>query len=543
MSFWSEFRRRNVGRVAVAYGVLAWLLIQIAVVVFPQLDLPASAARLVTVLLLIGFPIALVFAWVYEVTPEGIKRTSDVAPTESTASRTGRKLDYVVIGLLVLAIGFLLTDRFVLGPSIGVPATAPAAQAAPGRELAEPAKTIAVLPFANMSSDPEQSFFADGLSEELLNSLAQISELRVTARTSSFAFKGSTQTVQQIGEVLGVEHILEGSVRKAADTVRITAQLIRAGDGFHLWSETYDRSLGDIFTVQEEIATVVADKLSATLGIERPDRARGGTQNAEAYELFLAARGQTGNPNTAPAALESIDAALALDPNFARGWILKASIHNFLVQMIRADDIGRMQEGGLAAAERALELEPDLAVAHVFVAIAQSNSKEWTAAEESFRRAFALSADPAEDYSYAVHLLALGHVARARELLDAVRQNDPLNQTVRGFSLLARALAGDMPGAEADFSRGTTLFNGTWLGEWFITMARLTAGSSMDPADVAQRGPIHDEVLERIDEPEEALAWLRALFPRATRISPSASVYASLYGLLHSVIPSSHWTR
>ncbi len=242
MSLFAELKRRNVFRVGVAYAVAAWLLIQVTDIMVPTLGLPEWIGKATIFLLIIGFVPAIIFAWAFELTPEGIKREKDVDRSQSITAQTGRKLNYAITALLALAVVYLLMDKFSPaepGADSG-PVTAAVDSTA---EPVENLKSIAVLPFVNMSDDAANEYFSDGISEEILNALAKVKDLKVAGRTSSFAFKGENQDLRRIGEALGVKHILEGSVRKAGNTVRITAQLVQVDDGFHLWSDTYDREL------------------------------------------------------------------------------------------------------------------------------------------------------------------------------------------------------------------------------------------------------------------------------------------------------------
>ncbi|MCZ6536638.1 MAG: adenylyl cyclase, partial [Gammaproteobacteria bacterium] len=266
MSIFRELKRRNVFRVAAAYAVVAWLLIEVTATVFPIIKLPDWSVTLVAAFILIGFPLALILAWAFEITPEGIKLEKDVDRSQSVTHVTGRKIDYFIIAALVLALGFFAFDKFVLGPSRDaelVQATTQAvAELSTEIEKSEvPDNSIAVLPFVNMSSDPEQGYFSDGISEELLNVLVHVDGLRVASRTSSFAFKGGNKNLAEIADILKVSYLLEGSVRKAGNRVRITAQLIEAASDRHLWSEIYDRDLTDIFAIQSEIANAIVAAL------------------------------------------------------------------------------------------------------------------------------------------------------------------------------------------------------------------------------------------------------------------------------------------
>ena len=262
MSFWTELRRRNVVRVGIAYAVGAWLLLQLTEVLSELLDLPPEIGPVVVAIVIIGLPIVLFAAWVYELTPEGIKREKEVQRTESITPSTGRKLDRAIIVLLAIAVAYFATDKFLFRGGEDAPPVAEADALA----STEP-PTIAVLPLADMSPGNDNEYFSDGLTEELLNILAKISELRVAGRSSSFAFKGQNQDLREIGQKPNVAHIPQGSVRKddANNRVRITLQLIDAESGFHLWSETYDRDLKDIFEIQEAVAHEAAAALRVTL--------------------------------------------------------------------------------------------------------------------------------------------------------------------------------------------------------------------------------------------------------------------------------------
>jgi len=321
-SFWGELRRRNVFKVMVAYAIVGWLLIEMSATVFPALKLPEWTVTFVTALILISFPIILIGAWAFEVTPDGIKRTREVPLEHSVTHITGRKFDFAIIALLVLALVFVVVDNYVLRDE---PAPAPSEQTRPAIQPVE--KSIAVLPFVNMSSDPEQEFFSDGLSEEILNLLAKIPSLKVIGRTSSFAFKGKNQDLRGIGQALGVNTVLEGSVRKSGDRVRITAQLIDVLDGAHIWSESYDRTLTDIFAVQDDVAAAIIDALQIHVGAN-PTRGRP-TENAEAYALFLKARASLNAFETRDA-IEFVQKATELDPRFAEAYELLANCYWYL---------------------------------------------------------------------------------------------------------------------------------------------------------------------------------------------------------------------
>ena len=261
MSLFSELQRRNVVRVTVAYVIAAWLLAQVADLVLDNIGAPDWVMQTILLVLALGLALVVFFSWAYEVTPEGIKREADVDRSNSITHVTGRKLDRAITFVLILAVAYFAVDKFILSPAQPVATTAPAATSDEVTKAPKISNSIAVLPFVNMSDDKANEYFSDGLSEELLNVLAKNPNLQVAARTSSFSLKGEKLEIREIAERLNVDHILEGSVRKSGDQVRITAQLIRADSGFHLWSDSYDRSLDNIFAVQDEIAAKITAAL------------------------------------------------------------------------------------------------------------------------------------------------------------------------------------------------------------------------------------------------------------------------------------------
>jgi len=282
MSFFGELKRRNVIRVAIAYAVIGWVLAQIAEFAFENFGAPDWVLKSVVVVLLLGLPIAIVFAWAFEMTPEGVKREKEVDRSESITPQTGKKLDRVIIAVLVVALAWFAWDKFGSSTESAPPATT---------EASVSDKSVAVLPFVAMSSGPDDEFFADGMTEEILNSLAQLPELLVTARTSAFSFKGQDIPIQEIADALGVQHVVEGSVRRSGDRLRVTAQLIRANDGFHLWSETFDSTSKDMIEVQENIAEEIAVALEVVLDENKRDAMRlAGLRDVEAFTYYQKGR-------------------------------------------------------------------------------------------------------------------------------------------------------------------------------------------------------------------------------------------------------------
>ena len=311
-----ELKRRNVVRVGVAYVVVAWLVIQVIETVSDPLGLPDWTEAFFIVLMLAGLPVILLFSWAFELTPEGLKKTEDVEIDKSVTDVTGKKLNYTIIVVLALALGYFLWERQGLVEQAEQTATERAAEVTETSGEA----SIAVLPFVNMSADPEQEYFSDGISEELLNLLAKIPDLRVPARTSSFQFKGQNLDISAVAEQLNVKHVLEGSVRKADVRVRVTAQLIEAETGYHLWSDTYDRELDDIFAIQDEISAAIVTALSDTLGLQVEAAPHVSTvTNPDAYNLFLLAQHQVQKrtKQDLEVAIPNYERALELDPNYA----------------------------------------------------------------------------------------------------------------------------------------------------------------------------------------------------------------------------------
>lgn len=343
MSFFEELKRRNVFRVGIAYTVTAWLLLQVTDIIFPRIGLPDSAVTLVIALLALGFIPALIFAWAFELTPDGIKKEADVDRTSSIAPATGRKLDRAIIGILVIALAYFVYDKFASNSDntqvAGQTLQTAAAPVTTDESSNATIQSVAVLPFEAMSSGEDDGYFADGLTEEILNSLAGLPELLVTARTSSFHFKGKNLPIPEIAETLGVAHVVEGSVRRSGERVRITAQLIRADDGFHLWSNTYDRTLEDIFAVQEDIAENIAQTLDVVLSDAKREKMKNaGIGNVEAFiayqkglEMMAKAHSITDPVDLLPEATRYFDEALALVPTITNAQIERTDLFGHII--------------------------------------------------------------------------------------------------------------------------------------------------------------------------------------------------------------------
>ena len=372
MSLFEELKRRNVFRVGIAYAVSAWVLLQVVDLVLENIEAPPLVMKIFMLALAIGFPLAIFFAWAFEMTPEGVKRESEVDRSQSIAPTTGRKIDRVIILVLAMAVVFLMYKQFGNDEKASGSISQDTSQStdiadtgklnpAPVSSPVGPGKnSVAVLPFVNMSADPDNEYFSDGIAEEILNVLARIPELKVAARTSAFGFKGSNINISEIARQLKVENVLEGSVRKSGNQVRVTAQLIKADDGYHLWSNTYDRELVNIFAIQDEIAQSIAEALKVTLDIKAGGNGNlTGTTNTEAYDAYLRGMNQW-HLRTSESLNNSIDMfgqAIAIDPKFARAYAGLALTYAVINDYT---DMPFTESNVLArnAAEKALALDP-----------------------------------------------------------------------------------------------------------------------------------------------------------------------------------------
>jgi TolB-like protein/Flp pilus assembly protein TadD len=446
MSLFSELKRRNVFRVAIAYLAAAWLLSEVATTLFPLFGLGEAPARAVVTLLAIGFPLFLIFSWVFEITPEGLKLEKDIDRSVSITRKTGKRLDRIIIVLLALALGYFAFDKFVLQPVRDADLVEETAQQARSDALVESYgdQSIAVLPFINMSADPEQDYFSDGISEELLNLLARIPELRVISRSSAFSFKGKDIVVPEVAKQLNVAHVLEGSVRKAGNRIRVTAQLIEARSDTHLWSDTYDRELDDIFAIQDEIAGAVVDALKLTLLGEAPQTE---PINSEAYMLYLQAR-HIGDHLTADAVERSnalLKQVLAIAPDYARAWRLLA--RNYAVQVDK--NLLPREEGNALVREaitQALAIDPGLAEAHSWLAMWElGNDGDLAAAAQRLQRAISLERGNFIVISHVASFLSrLGRLDEAIAIHEYQLTLDPLNP-ITNYNLARRYMVTGQP--------------------------------------------------------------------------------------------------
>ena len=419
-NFFAELKRRNVYKVAIAYAVVAWLLMQIATQVFPFLEIPNWAIRLVIMLIVIGFPIALVIAWAFELTPEGLKRT-EVADELLEKSRRSSAWIYVVVVAGAIAAGLFLFGRYTSSKQSAI----------------APEKSIAVLPFENLSGNPENAYFTDGIQEEILMRLAKIADLKVVSRTSTVRYKRSPGSLREIATQLGVANVLEGSVQRSADRVHVNVQLIKAASDTHLWAEAYDRKLTDIFAVESEIAKTIADTLQAELtGSERNAIAARPTENTEAYQLYLKGRffwnkrtGQNLNK-----AADYFNQAIRTDPNYALAYVGLADAY-VLMPFYGAGTPQDCYPKAKAAAKKALELDDTLTEAHASLGyVLHVCDLDFDGSTREFQRAIELNPNYATAHHwYGIELLA--SLGRFNEAIREVKRGlelDPLSLPING---------------------------------------------------------------------------------------------------------------
>jgi TolB-like protein len=538
MSFWAELKRRNVVKVAIAYAIVSWLLVQVAGLMFPVLLLPDWLLRAFVVFLMLLLPIALLLAWVYEITPEGIKRTVDVPPAQSTTHVTGQKLNYVVTALLVAAVALMAVDNYVLddrgestpgaaGSATAADSTAPAAAAGAADATAGGAtaatdgrlpNSVAVLPFKSLSADANDVYITAGIHEEILNQLVRLGGLNPISRTTMMRYADSSKAIPEIARELNVESVIEGSVRRAGERVLVTVQLIDPATDLYLWSESYERDLADLFGVQIDIARNVVQALEVQLSV--PDQEALSrdppTRSREAYELYLAALGLARAPTneTVLAAIERLDRALELDPEFIDAWAYKASGHAVLSGLVA--DPQAQYTAAVAAASRAIELDPRSSRGHAALGFALYPQGEWARAREEFERARALGAPVSELTPYSVMQMAVGDFAGARETLLADLALNPMNGTVAGFLLAAHEMTGERAARRAGYDRGEALF-GTWFGDSIEILIRLGEEDAeyLRAWSGGQGGPG-----EAVGAREEGLEAMRTLYDEA--VNPNA---------------------
>jgi len=566
-------RRRHVFRVAGVYGATAFVVLQVAELLGQGLRLPDTFLTVVTVLAIVCFPIALLVSWAYERTPDGVQRTDMLTSGEVNelaalpAIRRWPSGVVATVGVSMFAVGLWLTlDRpgevGVEAETGGQPPTMTASGDAGAEAAADPAAevvadlarqtdtrapapttSIAVLPFANMSDDPADAYFSDGLAEEILNLLAQSSDLKVTARTSSFALRDEQEDVRRIGEMLGVAHVLEGSVRRSGDVVRVTAQLIDTSNGFHEWSETYDRELTDVFAIQDEISGAIAEALEVTIaGGESPAVLQRRTEDLEAYDYYLLGRhawaGRTAQG--IESALEYFERAIAADPEFGLAYSGLADALDAYAYFVSGDS-REVVDRARAAALRAIELAPDLAEGHASLGlILMEFDWKFEEAEQSFSRAMELNPGYTPIWNWSADLSILrGDTEKAIERARRGIELDPMSQMVWWALGSALAVEGRLEEAmvatqrAADLAPGAGAINGTNLLLALLAEDWTKARGFAPYAGSAFRlpNPLRMiELVEAVQHPSpESIAAARALLYDIDRLGAATSFTLAEY--------------
>jgi len=491
VSFINELKRRNVVRVGLAYAVVAWLLLQVADVVLNNVSAPHWVFTAIVLVLGLGFPLVLIFAWVFEMTPEGLKKEKDIDRSRSITAQTGRKLDRVIMVLMALALAYFAWDKFASTPGTqALPEAAPAqAETVPTVvPAAAPARrSIAVLPFADMSPEQDQEYLSDGIAEELLNLLVKIPDLQVAARTSSFSFKGKDAKIADVARELNVAHVLEGSVRKAGDRVRITAQLIQTDNGFHLWSETYDRTLDDVFAIQDEISAAVVEALKIQLLGAAP---RSQEVNPEAYAQYLQGRyfyGRRTQQDLEKAAA-SYQKALEIDPAYAAAWAGLSIVYATQGGQSYID-LHQGYAQARQAVQKALELNPNLPQGLVAKATIQlSYDWDWDGAEASLRRALELAPGDVDALTRLGELKRnLGDLDVAIELDRRAAELDPLNLPSYHAFGLALIYAGRLDEAKEVYRHALDLDPAYWAGNLALARIMILQGRADEALGIVER--------------------------------------------------------
>ena len=480
MSFFDELRRRNVVRVGLAYGIAGWVILQVADLVLENIEAPPWVIQALMLFVLLGFIASLVIAWAYEITPEGIKKESEVDRSQTIAGHTGKKLDRIIIGFLVLAVAVLLIDRSMSPAEKGSEpfsqeAMVQTTEQGDEKRALTPFPSIAVLPFADMSPEQDQGYFSDGISEELLNLLVRVDGLKVASRTSSFTYKGSNQNLAEIASELKVDHVLEGSVRKADNRIRITAQLIDAKTDRHLWSESFDRELVDIFTIQDEIANAIVTALSTELGILQDTPAISvatATENLDAYELYLKARSLFLAREHLEDCISLFEQAVDIDPDFTRAWEGLAAVYSIVESW---GILGRDWDSlATQAAERALELDPGLSMPWAVKGQVAINRGDSITGMANYDRAISMdSGNPSVYLWRGIHYSELGFHNDGKADIEQCLEIDPAYENCRRhlafiFQILAdneRAVALFQQGYERGFKGSQVMFTQRFVSQ------------------------------------------------------------------------------
>jgi len=537
-----ELQRRNVFRVSIGYVVSSWLLLQVADLATENIGSPAWVMKTIMLVLALGFPVVVFFSWAYEVTPEGLKREAEVDRSQSITNITGRKLDRAIITVLVVALGYFAYDKYFSANERNTDVAAPVVKEASSPELADAAATpvvsaehensIAVLPFVNMSGDESSVYFSDGLADTVLHMLAQVRELRVAARTSSFQFRDQTLDIAKIGEQLNVSNILEGSVQRSGDKIRITAQLIDVSNGYHLWSGNYDRELKDVFTIQDEIASAVVSALKVSLlGESAEVLSRDQTDNVDAYTEYLLGINDlnTAASESLASAISHLQEATRLDPTYSLAHAMLGRAY------LRYSDYGFMaDEDGIAAARvaanRALDMSAESSAALAILGLAELRDGNLDLAGEILTKAIENGPnDTVALMNYARYLSATADVAGSTATLRKILQIDPMSAVA--LEGLALRLIGQRQYAEARqiTARAKSIYPGSptfQLEESYLEFEQGKLADAVAPMIRAYEldtddpeGPVYaGKNYLSMDMPAEAKKW----FDRAVEINANS---------------------
>jgi TolB-like protein/thioredoxin-like negative regulator of GroEL len=529
MSFFHELKRRNVLRVGTAYAVSAWLLIQVAETIFPLFGFGDTPARMMVILLAIGFVPTLVLSWVFEITPQGVKKDADVVRDDSTTRTSGKKLDRIILIVLTLALAYFAFDKFVLDPARDAELVQETTKQARTDALVESYgdKSLAVLPFQNMSGDPEQEFFSDGVSAELLILLSRVKQIRITPRTSSFYFKGKDVAIEEIAKTLNVDHILDGSVRKDGNRVRITVDLIDPLSNTLLWSESYDRQLEDIFTIQNEVAEAVVAQLEIQLLGDVPTASK---TDSETYMLYLQAD-HIYKEGTADALIRSADLyerAVKIDPGFVAAWVRLAESSSYL-WALWIDKSEERRQLIFDALDRADEIDPDNAeVLVVRGGMEAAFNVDFESAAQHMMDALAHEAANPFVLEKAANLLWwFGRLDDAIEVFGYLIHQDPVNSRLHADLGELHLGSGHFDQAISAFERSLVLSPENQQANYLIARAFVLKGEPDKALEILQKSPdelrgvfgvtinhalgrseASDAALARMIEPNEpAFAW------------------------------------
>jgi TolB-like protein/Flp pilus assembly protein TadD len=515
MNFFAELKRRNVYKVAVAYAVVAWLLLQAASIFLPAFDAPPWVMKIFIIVIIFGFPVALIFSWAFEITPEGIKLESEIEPSKSVTRRTGRKIVAVTIALAVVAVGLFVYQLVRSRSDTSSPLTT--------ATIAN--KSIAVLPFDNLSRDPDNAYFCEGVQDEILTRLAKVADLKVISRTSTQHFKSTPENLPEIARQLGVAHILEGSVQKSGDAVRVNVQLIKAANDSHLWADTFDRKLTDVFAIESEIAKSIADTLKAKLtdSEEHAISARP-TENTKAHQFYLKGR-YFWNKRTGPDLQTAIDyfkQAIEQDSNYALAYAGLADSH-VLLPYFGAGTLQQSIPPANAAAQKALELDPTLAEPHSTLGLILYYAFDFSQSKKEFERAIALDPNDATAHQWFGNgpLIVTGEFDRAIAEGKRAVELDPLSLVINTDLAVSYTMARRYPEAIEQLNKILAMDPRFYYARWTFGLALQCNGQL--PEAIAQ----YKKAAELTDDPL-VLAWLAQAYAKAGQRDEALKLLAQM---------------